>query len=237
MINTILFDVDGSLLLIDTENFLQNYMQDVAQKVEGLLSQEKVISYFWESTEAVIKNKNPNKTNEEVFFENLFERADVDEKLMTELLEDFYENDFNNVERLSSINKEMVESVKILKEKGYNLVVATNPLFPKQAMRDRLVWAGLDPEDFSFIPSFEYMHFCKPEVEFFEEILEKIDKKPSNCLMVGNHTEEDMVAKQAGITTYLLTNNCIGDLNDKNIDIKGSYNEFLEYTKNLPEIK
>lgn len=237
MIDTILLDVDGTLLLIDTEDFLENHIKAVAKKVKDLLSEEEVTTYFWKSTEAVIKNTNPEKTNEEVFFENLFEHASVDREEMTKLLEDFYENDFKDIERISSINEYMVDSVRILKDKGYNLVVASNPLFPGKAMLDRLEWAGLNPEDFSFIPSFEDMHYCKPEIKFFEEILEKIDKKASNCLVVGNHTEEDMIAKEIGITTYLVTDNYIGDINDENIDKKGSYSDFLEFVKKLPKIK
>lgn len=129
----------------------------------------------------------------------------------------------------------MIESVNILKEKGYDLVVATNPLFPKSAILNRIDWAGLNEEDFIFITSFEEMHFCKPNLDFYREILHKIDKEPSSCIMVGNDVKEDMIVNEIGVRTYLIEDYIIGNIEeDKNINYKGNYEDFYKFARELP---
>ena len=81
------------------------------------------------------------------------------------------------------------------------------------------------------------MHFCKPNLKFFKELLEIIGKEPKDCLMVGNHVKEDMVAKKIGISTYLIKDYVSGDLDkDENIDHMGYYKDFYQFVKELPDL-
>ena len=233
--NTILFDLDGTLLSMDTDQFIKLYFKAVALKLEDYFTFEEVSKYFWQSTQYMINNTDPNKTNEEAFFEDFYKHSQGRDAEITELLDDFYGNEFNEIKYIASENSHIIKSIKILKEKGYKLVVATNPLFPKKAILSRIMWAGLDPDDFILITSFEKMHYTKPHIDYYREILEKINKEPSSCLMVGNDILEDMVSKEIGLQTYLITNNLIGDLsNDVNIDHQGDYKDFLTFVEKLP---
>jgi FMN phosphatase YigB (HAD superfamily) len=130
------------------------------------------------------------------------------------------------------------ESVSILKLKGYTVVLATNPLFPEKAIHHRIRWAGFEPEDFSYISTFEKNHYCKPELKYYEEILKDIDKKPYDCLMVGNDVEEDIIAKKLGLTTYLITNNILHRTDEEIItDYSGEYEDFYKFASELPYVK
>lgn len=236
MIDTILFDLDGTLLSMDTDEFIKNYFAALSVKLKDYFTPEEVVKYFWSSTEYMINNVNPNKTNEEAFFEDFYQYID-DVGELNDVLDEFYKKDFNSIKEVSEVNKNIVESIKVLKAKGYDLVVATNPLFPLTAILNRIEWAGLDKEDFIFITSFEEMHFCKPQIQYYSEILDKINKNSTKCLMVGNDVEEDMIAKEIGIDTYLIIDNIIGDLSDdKNIDHHGTYKDFYNFVLNLPII-
>ena len=88
-------------------------------------------------------------------------------------------------------------------------------------------------DDFIYISTFENSSYCKP-LKYYEEILNKINRKPEECLMVGNDALEDMVASKLGMATFLITDNLISE---KNIDIskfnKGTYKDFFEYIKSL----
>lgn len=238
MITTILFDLDGTLLPMDTEIFTKRYFAELAIKLKEYFTPEEVAKNIWTSTKYMIGNIDPNKTNEEAFFEDFYGRINHEEKILNPIFEDFYEKDFNNIKNVATQNKYIIEAVKLLKDKGYNLVVATNPLFPEKAILHRIEWAGLNKEDFMFITSFEKMHYCKPQLKFYEEILDNISKQPFNCIMVGNDIEEDMIAKTLGMKTYLIEDHIIGTVrNDNNIDYRGSYEDFYEFAKNLPKIK
>ena len=76
----------------------------------------------------------------------------------------------------------------------------------------RLSWIGLTAEDFSLITTYENMHYCKPNPKYYEEILKMIGKKPEECLMVGNNTDEDCAAASAaGLKTVLVTDFLINE--------------------------
>lgn len=237
MINTILFDLDGTLLSMDTEEFIKKYFKALSVKLKDYFTSEEVFKYFWQSTQFMINDTNSNKTNEEAFFEDFFKHSKGKEEEISAILEDFYKNDFNKIQEVSQVSEEIVNSIKILKNKGYTLVVATNPLFPIAAILNRIEWAGLDQDDFAFITSFEIMHACKPQIHYYQEILKTINKKANECLMVGNDIAEDMVAKEIGIETYLVTDNLIGDINDNdNVDHQGSYKDFYKFVQNIKKL-
>ena len=76
--------------------------------------------------------------------------------------------------------------IKEAKKKGIEVYLATNPIFPRCATMNRIDWAGLDPEDFKIITTYEDHVYCKPNPEYFLQILEQFELDPSECLMVGN---------------------------------------------------
>lgn len=238
MINTILFDLDGTLLPMDTDLFIKKYFKALSIKLKDYFTPEEVTKHMWASTKYMMKNMEIEKTNQDAFFEDFYKTVDHKAEVLNPIFDEFYEKDFNKIKDVSEKNNHMIESVNILKEKGYDLVVATNPLFPKSAILNRIDWAGLREEDFIFITSFEEMHFCKPNLDFYREILHKIDKEPSSCIMVGNDVKEDMIVNEIGVRTYLIEDYIIGDIEeDKNINYKGDYKDFYKFAKKLPSFK
>lgn len=234
MITTILFDLDGTLLPIDTEEFTEKYFMEISIKLRDYFTPEEVVKNIWDSTKYMISNIDPDKTNEEAFFEDFYERINHRAEIINPILNDFYEKDFNNIREISTKSKYMVDAVAMLKEKGYDLVVATNPLFPEKAILHRIEWAGLNKDDFIFISSLEKMHYCKPRLEFYEEVLEIIQRCPQHCMMVGNDIEEDMIAKNLGMKTYLIEDHIIGTITEGLIiDYRGNYEDFYEFVKAL----
>jgi len=48
------------------------------------------------------------------------------------------------------------------------------------------------------------MHACKPQPEYYQEILDLLRVDAAECMMVGNDAQEDMAASVAGLRTYLV---------------------------------
>lgn len=238
MLNTILFDLDGTLLPLDTEDFLKKYFKHLCAKFKDYFKPEEMTELIWTSTKYMVKNTDSNKTNEEAFFEDFFNRVQYGKEILNPVFEDFYKNDFCKIKEASKQNDYILRSVELLKSKGYGMVVATNPIFPKTAILQRIEWAGLNKDDFLLITCFEEMHFCKPNILFYEEILTKINRKPEECMMVGNDVEEDMIAKKLNIQTYLIEDYAILRSDDEsNIDNRGNYKQFYEFVSQLPALK
>ncbi|KUK34803.1 MAG: Haloacid dehalogenase domain protein hydrolase [Caldanaerobacter subterraneus] len=81
---------------------------------------------------------------------------------MDVLFEDFYLNDYKELGKNIKANEYVKKSLEILKEKGYTLVLATNPVFPRIAILERLRWAGLNESYFDFITTYEICIFVSP---------------------------------------------------------------------------
>ncbi len=237
MIKTILFDLDGTLLPLNMDKFLKRYFKELSIKFRDFFKAEELTKLIWESTEYMINNTDGNKTNAHAFFENFYSKIPYDSEDIDILFNDFYNNDFYKIGDMTSKSQTMVAAVNLLRDKGYELVVATNPLFPKQAILDRIEWAGLDREDFIYISCFEEMHYCKPHIQFYEELLSIIDRRGEECMMVGNDLEEDMVAKKIGISTYLIEDFKIQRENDMSmVDNHGMYRDFYKFIGKLPQL-
>ena len=95
-------------------------------------------------------------------------------------------------------------------------------------------WADVDSSDFEYITTYENSHYCKPNPQYYTEILQVIGCKAGDCLMVGNDAKEDLIAEEAGLHTFLLTD-CM--LNTENKDItgyaRGSFAELRNYINGL----
>lgn len=234
--NTILFDLDGTLLPMDMALFEKLYFEELTNAFSDIMTPEELISNIWNSTKTMVKNIE-YRTNEEVFMEDFSKRVNTNLHELRKRFDEFYNTRFFRVKEAVQDVQCIKECIRILKEKGYKIVVATNPLFPEKAIHHRVRWAGFEPEEFSYISTFEKNHYCKPQLKYYEEILKDIEKTPEKCLMVGNDVQEDLVARKLGMKTYLITDNMLHRTEDEIItDYKGKYEDFYEFTKTLPSL-
>lgn len=235
-INTIIFDLDGTLLSMDSDKFMKIYFDEMGKFFTDLIEPKKLISAVWDSTEATVLNLE-EKTNEEVFMSTFKDFISGDLESYKKRFDMFYDDSFNLAKEAVFENRVIKKCVEELKEKGYKLAIATNPLFPYKAILKRIEWAGLDSSDFIFISSYEKNHYCKPQIQFYDEVLKFIEKKPEECLMVGNDVQEDLIARKTGIKTYLIKNHIIHRTNEEiKSEYIGNYEEFYQFIKNLPKV-
>ncbi len=226
----VLFDLDGTLLPMDMGNFTKAYFGLLAKKLAPLgYEPEKLIESIWIGTAAMVKNSG-EKTNKDAFWDKFCEI--YGEKARDDLpyFDEYYQNDFDKVQSACGYTPLASEAVKKLKEKGYRVSLATNPIFPSIATEKRIGWAGLAPSDFEFFTTYENSRFCKPNLEYYKDILAKLGATAEECLMVGNDVSEDMIAAQLGMKVFLITDHMI---NKHGVDISiypnGSFEDFISY--------
>lgn len=229
----ILFDLDGTLLCFDKKTFTKNYFTCLTNFLKPYgYEPEKLLNTVLNGT-IQMKNNNGIKTNEEVFW-RIFEDAYGKEALKDrKIFDEFYAKYFDEINNKDRKKQEIVKVIFQLKKMGYKLVVASNPLFPIEAQRKRVEWAGLNADDFDFITSYESMHYSKPNIKFYSELLQKLKVDSKDCLMVGNDVTEDMVASKLGMKVFLLTEFLE---NKNNLDISsynsGDFNGLLTFVIN-----
>lgn len=237
--NTILFDLDGTLLPLDQEEFLKTYFKYMANFTAPLgIDPKKLIKAIWVGTDAMVANDG-SMTNEEKFW-SVFDLAygnSEEASAIRPVLEAFYEKEFDKAKVVARPNPLAKTCIRRLKEKGYTLALTTNPLFPSVATSFRIQWAGLDPEDFVWVTTYENSTFCKPNMGYYNEVLKNIGKNPGECLLVGNDVEEDLCVEGLGIETFLLTDHVI---NKNEADLshlrQGSFEALASFIESLPNL-
>ena len=204
-IKTIFFDLDGTLLPMDQEAFVKAYTKRLAAyMLPHGYDPEKLVKYLWLGTGAMVKNDG-SRTNEEVFWEVFSAGVGKDAKKDEPIFAAFYDTEFHKAKETCGFAPEAAEVVRGLKKRGFRVVLATNPLFPHMATENRIRWAGLEPEDFDFYTTYENSSCCKPNLAYYQEILDKLGCRAEECAMIGNDVDEDMVAGSLGFRTFLLT--------------------------------
>lgn len=239
-IKHILFDLDGTLLPMEQDEFVKCYMPMLAKSyIEGGIpvDPKEFMAAVWKAYKAMVRNDG-GCTNKEVFWRCMNEIIPVPEERAEELTLQFYNGEFNKAIVSTQPNPLADQVVKKAKEKGLRVYLATNPVFPRPATMSRIKWAGLDSEDFEVITTYEDYSYCKPNVEYFRTIVEQFGLNPEECLMVGNDVEEDLVIRQLGIKTFLLTDTME---NKKNLPIEteymGTMEELLVFVNGLDSVE
>lgn len=236
MIDTILFDLDGTLLPLDMQKFTDIYFHEMGYMFKDMIDPKLLVKHVWTATEEMVRNTE-YKTNEEVFMNKFEKLIGGDISKYRERFDSFYDTLFHKTrESVQSISL-IKECIEILKEKNYTLVIATNPLFPRKAIHHRIEWAGLDLKDFVYVTSYEDNHYCKPQLHYYREILDVIKKKPDQCMMVGNDVQEDLVARNLGLKTFLIKNHMIHRTKEPiESTYEGNYEEFYNFVKGLDAV-
>ncbi|MEJ8548451.1 HAD-IA family hydrolase [Brevibacillus borstelensis] len=205
-VTTILFDLDGTLLEMRTDPFVKGYLQELGKYMGDSYDSQALIGVIWEATKRMIMNQDPEKTNEQVFIEYFTEHSPWPKEELWPLFDKFYQEVFPSLSHLTHPSPWAKKIIEAAKQQGYRVAVATNPVFPRDAIHSRLAWIELSPDDFELVTVYEESHFTKPNPGYFQEICSKLGVEPAECVMVGNHMQEDMVASKVGMKTFLVTN-------------------------------
>lgn len=204
MKKVILFDLDGTLLPLDTNDFVNHYIKELAPRVAHIMDPNKFVDALLTGTKAMLTNFDPNKTNEQVFEESFLGMIDIPKEDLWPTLDHFYEKIFPTFSYLSKPTVKAKQVVEAAINNGFRVGIATNPVFPKTAIYHRLNWAGIDNLPFDIVTVFEESAYTKPHVEYYKEICARLEVQPNECMMVGNDIQEDMVASLIGMKTFLV---------------------------------
>ncbi len=229
---TVLFDLDGTLLPMDQEAFVKEYLRTMAAYMAPYgYDPERLPQAVTQGVIAMVKNEG-SRSNEQVFWACFQKEMSCKREQTEPLLEEYYRSVFQQGSAWCGFEPRAAELLAQVKGLGLQAVLATNPLFPAIATQSRVRWAGLRAEDFSYISSYENSSFCKPRPAYYREILEKLSLQPEECLMVGNDTREDTAAGELGIPVFLLTD-CLIDRHNVPLDRypHGSFPELCAYIR------
>ena len=205
VIRAVLFDLDGTLLHIDTARFIEAYTRLLGGWFARWIAPERFVSHLLAATWKMMENRDPRRTNKEVFDEAFYPAVGMSAETMAPHLAEFYAQEFPKLREMAGPPDPAArEAVSVVLAHGLAAVIATHPIFPAVAIRARMEWAGVADLPFTLVTSYETSHFCKPYPEYFREVAASIRCDPRECLFVGNDVMEDTAARRVGMQTYLV---------------------------------
>lgn len=199
----VLFDLDDTLLSNNMEVFMPAYLELLTRYSASEIAPEKLISALHVCVKGVIADQS-DELNAEVFWRQFATIIGKDRATLETFFLQFYQTRFPELQHCTSKVVGATDVVHWFLRKNIPAVIATNPVFPRAAIDERLRWAGFtELSDFAFITTLENMRATKPHPRYYAEIVQRLGVPPESSLMIGNDWENDIEpAAQLGLMTY-----------------------------------
>lgn len=210
MIQAVLFDLDNTLLGNDMDAFMTHYFALLSEYARPIMEKDRFLRELMVCTQAMMASGDTAVSNRDKFWQMFLARNGhngMDAAALELFFDKFYRTQFWQLQEATQQRSEAVQLVQICQEMGLQVVVATNPLFPRSAVEARLAWAGLPVETYAFdlVTTYENMHSAKPHLSYYQEILHAIACPLEAALMVGDDWQMDILpAATLNMFTYWL---------------------------------
>ena len=201
----LLLDLDDTLLKNSMADFLPAYLRAVSTSLADYVEPSTVVNALLAGTEEMLGNQDPDCTLADVFYPIFYQAIQQNPQVIDPAIDRFYRDVFPQLKSLTRPIPQAVRMVESAFARGFRVAIATAPLFPRQAILQRLAWAGFTPEKhpFALIPSVEDFHFAKPNPAFLAELLAQLGWPEDGALMVGNDVKDDIgAANGLGLPSY-----------------------------------
>ncbi len=202
---TLLLDLDETLLQTNQDQFFSAYLGALTKSFAPNLDSKLALNALNASIEKMLQSRDFTRTLKEVFSDEFCPQARMTREEMDAHIDVFYSQVFPTLKNITSEIAETKPFIEWAAAQGFQLVVATDPLLPRAATRQRVQWAGLNPDQFELISTFEDFHFSKKSSAYYAELLGRLGWRESPVLMAGNDKELDILsAQRLGLTTFLV---------------------------------
>lgn len=205
MFKALLIDLDDTILHNSMNDMIPAYFQALTRHAQHLIPPDRLISALMDGMKAMEANDGNGLTNEAAFASVFFRELGQEPEEVKPLFLQFYAEEFPKLQPLTRPIPEARKLISWAFEKGLQVAIATNALFPRIAIEQRLEWAEVPVSEFAYdlVTTYEDMHALKPHPAYFREILKKLGREAEESLMVGDDWERDIVpAASLGISVF-----------------------------------
>jgi putative hydrolase of the HAD superfamily len=238
-LKAILFDLDNTLLkYIGGSNlFMEKALRSLFDHVAQFTTSGNLVSALEEAWGKLDANAGSSFTNEEIYLHSLSNNLGLETSKLKKIFEDFYREVMSEMQSMTSPMPFARSVVDWTFQHGLDAVIATGIHGLPMVHDMRLDWAGVPVSDYDYklVTSMSNMHASKPYGAYYKEVLNYIDQKAENCLMIGDMWDDDIVpATSIGIHGYWFTETKTDP--PESIELLmgyGDLGDFLEYLRSL----
>lgn len=231
----VLFDLDGTLLEVQMERFIPAYLTELSALFADLVESGRFRTGVRAAIFSLLQPRSVAQSNAEYFLAEVERELGIPAERFRRSFATWAETGLARLRPLVEPLPLAAELVAAAARGGREVVVATNPVFPRAVIEARLAWGGLGNCAFRHVTWAENSRSCKPNPRYFADLLELLELPADACLMVGNDTGHDLAASDLGIPTWLvetwLVDRCPGRYRP---DFRGSHEDLLAFLDGLP---
>lgn len=240
---TVLFDLDDTLLNTNVDVFFPEYFRALANALPGQPSIKELTRQLMFAEHKMSNNPDPGEKLSKIFSENFYYSFGTTEEACRDIIEKFYSEFHPTLQHLTKRKPGARELVTWCQSHGMKLAIATNPVFPEAATRQRIQWAGFDPEEFAFFTNYDNSHFAKPSLSYYAEILGRLGWPEAPVVMIGDDLHLDLLpTEKMGFSTFWINSNGYGNHRPKGdlFDVKNFLEKQIKnnqfYISNQPDV-
>lgn len=200
---TLLLDLDDTLIDTNLDTFVPAYFQALGEHLSTRVPSDLMFHALASGMSVMNESEDPTQTLEQIFDSSFYETLGMQKEELKDTLDDFYDHIFPTLEVHTQKRVETASFIEWALMRGFRVVIATDPFFPRKATYHRIRWAGIDPDRVELISTFEHFHFSKTHPAYYAEVLGRLGWPEGPILMVGNDVTRDLEpAHRLGLATY-----------------------------------
>jgi FMN phosphatase YigB (HAD superfamily) len=199
----VLVDLDGTLVRVARRRLTTAMLALGARRFRPLLGPLAFARAYAAATGRVKANESRH-TNHELLVDELRRRSGASAGEIEALIDSFVALDMPRMGPCFAPVRGAREMLLVALELGYELVLATNPMWPRAAAQFRLDQGGLGDVPFTFVAHSRVMTRSKPSRDYFAELLRHVGAAPEECVMIGDDPLKDSSGAELGIRTVLV---------------------------------
>ncbi len=201
MLKAVLFDLDGTLLDLDGDAFLEDYVKQLGQFMEPWIPAEKFQEALWAAAVGALAQSHLGRSNRFVLIESLSSTLSVASTELWARIDQFNRSNAHHVLPGGQPTPGARRAVETARAHGLAVALATTPIYDLPVVQERLRRGHLDDFSWDLIATDQFFS-TKPYPDYFNEVAERLGIEPGECLMVGDDAFNDLSARAVGMSTF-----------------------------------
>jgi len=233
-IRALFFDLDGTLLQVEMRQFIPTYLDGLAVHLGDRVDPPAFRALARNAIMHLLERRQRDGSNRRQFLRLLETHGGISPQQFERALGAYCDDGLECLRPLVRPLPEIRTLLDTAFASGREVVIATNPVFPREIVAARLRWGGMDDYPFALVSDWENSCLCKPAPGYFEDLLEHFNLRPEQALMIGNDTGHDLAAGRVGIATLLVDTWLIDRKEDAlPPDWRGDHHQLIEILQQM----